>query len=49
MDELVGIYNAMIRFFFKEPPELLDDETFASRVKEVRFLSDNGFLSGINL
>jgi|GEM_PF-6138602 len=39
----------MIRFFFKENPETLDDETFASRVKELRFLSDNGFLRGITL
>jgi hypothetical protein len=49
IEDLILCYNAMIRFFFKENPERLDDVTFASRVQELRFLADNGFLRGINL
>lgn len=39
----------MIRFFFKENPENLSDDEFVSRVKELRWLSDEGFLKGIKL
>lgn len=39
----------MIRFFFKENPEALSDEDFAQRVKELKWLADGGFLSGIRL
>lgn len=39
----------MIRYFFKENPEDLSDEEFAVRVKELRWLGDEGFLRGISL
>jgi len=43
------MHNAMIRFFFKEKPEALSDEDFASRVKELKWLAECGFLRGITL
>jgi hypothetical protein len=43
------MYDAQIRFFFKETPEALSDEDFAKRVKELKWLADEGFLSGIRL
>jgi hypothetical protein len=48
-DQLMQIYNAMIRFFFKENPDELSDMDFVSRQRELMFLSDNGFLRGIKL
>jgi hypothetical protein len=45
----IDIYNAMIRFFFKENPDELSDVEFAQRVKELTFLSEEGFLKGIKL
>jgi len=39
----------MIRFFFKENPDELDDDEYVRRVKELRWLSDEGFLRGIKL
>jgi hypothetical protein len=43
----VEVYNAMIRFFFKENPEGLSDMEFAVRVKELCFLAEEGFLRGV--
>jgi hypothetical protein len=43
------MYDAMIRFFFKEDPDLLLDEDFVRRIKELRWLADEGFLKGITL
>lgn len=45
----IKIYNAMIRFFFKENPEKLSDIEFVERIRELRFLADEGFLRGIKL
>jgi hypothetical protein len=39
----------MIRFFFKENADDLTDEEFACRIKELTFLSEEGFLRGITL
>lgn len=36
----------MIRYYFKEDPEMLSDEDFAVRVKELKWLADEGFLRG---
>jgi hypothetical protein len=44
-----NVYDAMIRFFFKEKPETLTDEEYAGRIKELRWLAENGFLQGIRL
>ena len=41
--------NAMIRFFFKENPDKLSDDEYAGRVKELKWLADEGFLRGIKL
>jgi len=43
------MYNAQIRFLFKENPEALSDEDFAKRVKELKWLAEEGYLSGIRL
>jgi hypothetical protein len=43
------MYDAMIRFFFKENPDHLSDEEYARRIKELRWLADEGFLKGITL
>ncbi len=39
----------MIRFFFKENPDLLSDEDYAVRIKELTWLGKEGFLRGIHL
>lgn len=39
----------MIRFFFKENPDKLDDYEYAKRYKELIWLGKEGFLSGIKL
>jgi hypothetical protein len=44
MDIVIDVYNAMIRFFFKENPERLSDMEFAQRVRELTFLAEEGFL-----
>jgi hypothetical protein len=44
MDVVTGVYNAMIRFFFKENPERLSDMEFAQRIRELTFLTEEGFL-----
>ncbi|MEL3904446.1 MAG: hypothetical protein P1P63_04975 [Treponemataceae bacterium] len=41
--------DAMIRFFFKENPDSLPDEQYADRIKELKWLANEGFLSGIKL
>jgi len=33
----------MIRYFFKENPDELSDEEYVRRVKEMRWLSEEGF------
>jgi hypothetical protein len=43
------MYDAMIRFFFKEDPDPLSDDDFVRRIKELRWLADEGFLKGITL
>jgi hypothetical protein len=43
MDITIAVYNAMIRFFFKENPETLSDMDFAVRVRELCFLAGEGF------
>jgi len=39
----------MIRLFFKENPDDLTDEEFAGRIKELKFLAEEGFLKGVKL
>jgi hypothetical protein len=39
----------MIRFLFKENPDKLSDEAYTGRVKELKWLAENGFLQGIKL
>jgi hypothetical protein len=46
IDDLINIYTALIRFHFKEDPELLTDDEFASRVKELKWLAEEGVLTG---
>jgi hypothetical protein len=41
--------DAMIRFFFKENPDMLDDFEYAKRWKELQWLGSEGFLRGIKL
>lgn len=41
--------DALIRFHFKENPDLLTDEEYAIRWKELKWLSNEGFLRGIKL
>jgi hypothetical protein len=47
IDQLCFQYDAMIRLFFKENPDQLNDDEFARRVKELKFLSEQGFLKSI--
>jgi len=49
LEEILEMYDAMIRFFFKENPDHLDDEDYVRRVKELRWLSEEGFTKGIKL
>jgi hypothetical protein len=49
IEQVFEMYNTMIRFFFKENPDNLSDMEFARRVKELRWLADEGFLKGIVL
>jgi len=49
VDDLLEMYDAMIRFFFKEDPDTLSDDEYARRIKELRWLADEGFLKGITL
>jgi len=44
--ELIEMYNAMVRLFFKEDPDKLSDDEFARRIEELRWLSEEGFLRG---
>jgi len=37
------MFDAMIRYFFKENPDELSDEEYVRRVKEMRWLSEEGF------
>jgi len=39
----------MIRFLFKENPDALDDDEYARRWAELKWLSKEGFLRGITL
>jgi len=39
----------MIRFFFKENPDKLDDYEYAKRVKELVWLSQEGFTKSVKL
>ena len=43
------MYDAMIRIFFKEDPDTLGDSEYARRIKELRWLADEGFLRGTTL
>jgi hypothetical protein len=43
------MYDAMIRFFFKENPDTLDDDEYVLRVRELVWLSNEGFTKGIKL
>jgi hypothetical protein len=43
------MYDAMIRFFFKDNPDMLDDDEYVKRIKELRWLAEEGFLKGIKL
>jgi hypothetical protein len=43
------MFDAMIRFFFKENPNDLTDDDYACRVKELNWLAKEGFLKGIHL
>ena len=47
--ELVLMFDAMIRFFFKEDPASLPDDEYAWRIKELTWLAGEGFLKGIKL
>ncbi|MDD2996363.1 MAG: hypothetical protein PHP99_09155 [Paludibacter sp.] len=49
ISEIMNMYDAMIRFFFKENPVLLSDEDYAVRIKELTWLSKEGFLKGTHL
>ncbi|MEA4916545.1 hypothetical protein [Proteiniphilum sp.] len=49
MDDVLRMNDAMIRFFFKENPDNLSDEDYASRLKELKWLSEEGLLRGIKL
>lgn len=39
------MYDALIRFFFKENPDGLNDVEYARRRKELKWLSQSGFLN----
>lgn len=39
----------MIRFFFKQDPDTLDDDEYVRLIKELLWLADEGFLKGITL
>jgi hypothetical protein len=41
--------DAQIRFFFKENPDTLSDEEYCRRVKELKWLAEEGFLHGTKL
>jgi hypothetical protein len=43
------MFNAQIRFFFKENPDDLSDDDFAIRVNELNWLAKEGMLKGIHL
>jgi len=49
MEESWQMYDAMIRFFFKEDPDTLTDFEYARRSKELSWLANEGFLKGIKL
>lgn len=49
VDDLVEMYNAQIRFYYKENPDDLNDEEFARRVKELKWLAESGHLKGAKL
>ena len=38
------MYDAMVRCVFKEDPDSLSDEEYARRIKEMRWLADEGLL-----
>ncbi len=39
----------MIRFFFKEDPDSLNDVEYVRRIKELTWLADEGLLRGVKL
>lgn len=41
--------DALIRFFFKENPDLLTDDEYAIRWNELRWLSKEGLFRGIKI
>jgi hypothetical protein len=41
-DELLHINDALIRFYFKENPDTLSDDQYAQRIKELRWLAEEG-------
>ena len=43
------MYDGLIRFFFKEDPDSLEDMEYARRIKELSWLGKEGFLRGIKL
>lgn len=47
-EEITQMYDAMIRFF-KDNPDMLDDDEYVKRIKELRWLAEEGFLKGIKL
>ncbi len=49
IDELLPVYDAMMRIFYKEDPDALSDEEYARRIKELTWLAEEGFLRGIKL
>jgi hypothetical protein len=48
-EKIYQMFDAMIRFFFKEDPDRLDDEAYAVRISELKWLAKQGFLRGITL
>jgi hypothetical protein len=45
--ELCFQNDAMIRFYFKENPDNLDDYEYARRIKELKFLAKGGMLKSM--
>lgn len=45
--ELCAQNDAMIRFYFKENPDRLDDYEYARRIKELKFLANEGMLKAL--
>jgi len=47
LDTLIQQYDAMIRYYFKENPDNLNDDQYADRIRELKFLSKEGLLKSI--